>query len=471
MTPRVPMMMTAPEGPRAGMLRLNWMVSGKPPGGGRSCLTLKGVSIVLYVDARKSKFLSGIGATDERRRPVADMTIISKENSSHENDFGHKYHCDACEKDITNLVRVTCAECREGDSELDFCVDCFSSGKEVKNHKRTHGYMVKECLDFPLFTPDWTAQEELALVDCLKTFGIGNWEQIADHIGTKDKYEVGKHYQEVYVDSGSWPLPNIQTTFDKATSRRTVMRDPNPPVRKPFRAATSGPANHEIAGFMPGREEFETEFDNEAEGSVKDMIFDDNEPPEEVMLKTTILNIYNTALDRRIERKKFLKDRGLTHEFRKIINNEKKRSKEDKDLLNRVRVFARMQTANDFDKFLEGIYHEERLRARIAQLQEFRRMGITSYDQVPQYEQDKQTRANAAMRERYPGRARNDEPSPPRNPISRQPSATAVSTKRTAAPLDISSSEGIEMLLPNEQQLAPTFVFYLNRTLLSRRHC
>ena len=45
---------------------------------------------------------------------------------------------------------------------------------------------------------------------------------------------------------------------------------------------TSQPANHEIAGYMPGRLEFETEYENEAEQSVKDMIFNEDDAPEEV---------------------------------------------------------------------------------------------------------------------------------------------------------------------------------------------
>ena len=45
---------------------------------------------------------------------------------------------------------------------------------------------------------------------------------------------------------------------------------------------TSQPANHEIAGYMPGRLEFETEYENDAEQAVKDMIFSEDDPPEEV---------------------------------------------------------------------------------------------------------------------------------------------------------------------------------------------
>ncbi|KAJ3100779.1 Transcriptional adapter ada2 [Phlyctochytrium planicorne] len=319
-------------------------------------------------------------------------------------------------------------------------------------------------MDFPLFTANWTAQEELALVDGLRTYGIGNWEQISDHIGTKDKYEVGKHYEEVYVNQKTWPMPDMNVQFDKSTSRKLVVRDPNPPVRKPFRAATSGPVNHEIGGFMPGRDEFEYEFDNDAEGAVKDMVFEDNEPSEEVSLKTTILNIYNTALDRRKERKKFIKDRGLTTDFRKILNNEKKRPKEEKDLLNRIRVFAKIQTSDDFEKFSDD---EQKLRARISQLQEYRRMGITTFREANEYDREKFQRSTSLKSSfgfsslRYSRKF--DEISPPRHPslpITRQASTahslSLPAQKRSAAPLDVSSADGIDMLLANEQQLCST---------------
>lgn len=40
----------------------------------------------------------------------------------------------------------------------------------------------------------------------------------------------------------------------------------------PF-AMQSQPANHELSGYMPGRLEFEVEYENEAESIVKDMVF------------------------------------------------------------------------------------------------------------------------------------------------------------------------------------------------------
>lgn len=118
-------------------------------------------------------------------------------------DYGHRYQCDACSKDMTQLVVVRCAEC----ADFDLCVDCFSKGVEMKGHKKDHPYRVIESLDFPIFERDWGADEELLLVEGLETYGMGNWEQIADLVGTKNKLQCEEHYTNIYCSSPDWPIP------------------------------------------------------------------------------------------------------------------------------------------------------------------------------------------------------------------------------------------------------------------------
>ncbi len=54
---------------------------------------------------------------------------------------------------------------------------------------------------------EWGADEELALLDGIKMYGMGNWEDIAEHIGTKTKQQVEDHYLEAYVNTPTCPLP------------------------------------------------------------------------------------------------------------------------------------------------------------------------------------------------------------------------------------------------------------------------
>lgn len=48
---------------------------------------------------------------------------------------------------------------------------------------------------------------ELLLLEGLTLQGLGNWQAVAEHIGTRTKEEVEQHYNAVYINSPNWPLP------------------------------------------------------------------------------------------------------------------------------------------------------------------------------------------------------------------------------------------------------------------------
>jgi transcriptional adapter 2-alpha len=84
----------------------------------------------------------------------------------------------------------------------------------------------QELHSYPIFSDDWGADEyviissyhlksastshharELLLIEGISKAGLGNWQMIAEHVGTRTKEEVEEHYNSVYVDSPDWPLP------------------------------------------------------------------------------------------------------------------------------------------------------------------------------------------------------------------------------------------------------------------------
>lgn len=87
---------------------------------------------------------------------------------------------------------------------------------------------------------------------------------------------------------------------------------------------------------------------------------------------------------------------------------DKKRPKEEKDILHRLRPFARLQTAEDFEAFQADILckcqtilqclwndaysslaaDEHYLRKRISELQHYRRMGLRTAADIERYEAD-----------------------------------------------------------------------------------
>lgn len=54
----------------------------------------------------------------------------------------------------------------------------------------------------PIFTPDWGADEELLLISGLIQNGLGNWAEVAQHVGTRTKEECEQHYLQVYLGVG-----------------------------------------------------------------------------------------------------------------------------------------------------------------------------------------------------------------------------------------------------------------------------
>ena len=124
------------------------------------------------------------------------------------NEPGLQIQCDTCGCDLTHSVRIKCADavCQPGDG-VDICPNCFCKGKEFDKHKRGHAYRVVELHSYPIFSVDWGADEDLLLLEGISLQGIGNWQAIAEHVGTRTKDEIEKHYNEVYVDSPDWPLP------------------------------------------------------------------------------------------------------------------------------------------------------------------------------------------------------------------------------------------------------------------------
>jgi len=147
----------------------------------------------------------------------------------------------------------------------------------------------------------------------------------------------------------------------------------------------------EFAGFMPRRNDFDVEWENTAEHILADMEFSRSDPDSERDLKLQVISIYNKKLDGRAKRKQFIADHQLLNQ-KKQKQDDLKRSRDERDLVQRLRLFSRFHTADEHEKFVEKVLETKRLRKEIAQLQSYRRMGIRSLAEAEMYELDKQRR-------------------------------------------------------------------------------
>lgn len=357
-------------------------------------------------------------------------------------------------------VRIRCADDACGD--YDLCVPCFSEGKHSGKHDpATHAYQVIEQHSIPIFTEDWGADEELLLLEGAETYGLGSWADIADHIGGyRFKDEVRDHYINTYLNSSKFPLPERASPHDtelfdsiprdefQARKKRRIEERKEaskaaPPPESKQKPTSSVPSCHEVQGYMPGRREFETEHFNEAEEAVQHMQFEPGdginpktgEIEPEMELKMTVMDIYNHRLTARLERKRVIFEHNLL-EYRKNTANDKKRTKEERDFLTKLKPFARMLNEDDFDLFAGGIEYEYNLRAAIHQLQEWRRMQIVDLQAGERYEQDKAQRlarlAATGSNDRFALSGR------PRPSAQAEPQAAAVALLAPDLPMNTS---------------------------------
>uniref|UniRef100_A0A7S3CKA9 Transcriptional adapter 2-alpha/beta-like domain-containing protein n=1 Tax=Strombidium rassoulzadegani TaxID=1082188 RepID=A0A7S3CKA9_9SPIT len=122
----------------------------------------------------------------------------------------------------------------------------------------------------------------------------------------------------------------------------------------------------------------------DAELLLADMEFFEEDTEENIKLKNSVIELYNARLDERIRRKKFVIERGLL-DLKRQQKYERKRTKEERDIINSMKIFARFNTEEDHQRIVNNLIKERMIREVIEQLKFFRSKGLTSLDQIEKY--------------------------------------------------------------------------------------
>lgn len=136
---------------------------------------------------------------------------------------------------------------------------------------------------------------------------------------------------------------------------------------------------------------------------------------------------------------------------------ERKRPRDERDLVNRLKPFARLHTAQEHETFVDGLVYEMTLRKRINELQEYRRMGLTTFAEAELYEKDKVARATFRP---MPGRESLLLSNNRSGRESKRPSLGGdetilpkPSTSKKHNTLSLTQSQGFHLLTNSEQRL------------------
>jgi len=357
-----------------------------------------------------------------------------------------QYHCDYCSKDISNTVRIRCAVCQP---EFDLCTECFYTGVELRGHQKSHPYRVIDNMHFPFFELNWSADEEQLLLEGLELFGVGNWTDVAEHVSTKDKFACQEHYYKFYMKSPTWPIPDysqVLATRDRVnklnsgkyekTRKPSVAKNnskkPTPP--QPVGQAKS-PFIDDLNAYMPLRGEFETEWDNECENHVQDLVFEDNETEEEQETKMKLLEAYNARLGIRYKTRDFVIQKRL-HDTKHQEKLAKSRSKEHQEFYNQYKRFLQIMTPEEYENLTLGLATQKILEQKILKYQNYRSKGISTKAEANLYEHE----LNQREKDKSKGKRRGSKPS-----------------RRSVVPLDLEGQPGFQLLSKQEQDLCRNY--------------
>ncbi|KAL5463554.1 hypothetical protein EMCRGX_G032459 [Ephydatia muelleri] len=288
-----------------------------------------------------------------------------------------RYQCSYCGCDIT--LRLKCASC----NDFDLCLHCFSSGATAGSHKPDHPYQLIDEGSFPLLTMDWGAIEEVLLLDAVEQDGLGNWDDIAAHVVTKTAKESKEHYNDLYVNGiiGEGTIP--PTNHESALNNQGGEAPPSPPHYTPV--CLEHPEQMEL-GYMPYRDDFEREYDNNAEAVISEMSFTADDDDIEKALKLAHVDMYNRRMAERERRKGMAHQHNLIVGKQKLSTIKKKMSKEEKELGGRYHQFARLMEPEKYEEFIQSLKKEKLLKHRIKELMRYRRNGITKLDECSEFE-------------------------------------------------------------------------------------
>ncbi|KAL3856457.1 hypothetical protein ACJMK2_011213 [Sinanodonta woodiana] len=291
-------------------------------------------------------------------------------------DVEDRHRCGFCHAHLMEPY-IKCCQCTQTEDKMFICLHCFAKGVEFNGHESSHAYSIVKN-NFPLFEKGWTALEELNLIKAISDCGYGNWVDVSHQLRTKSAQECERHYTCNYIENPALPLPELpDVQLDIHPLPFVFKLSENPP-----RPAEGSSVYNEMAGYMAARGDFTSEYDNFMEIDLRQMKFaskDDDELEED--LKLAVLDIYQNCLKERERRKRVIRRYGLIN--LKALNYFNRRyDRTIKHLLDGLRVFMRLLSPEEYEKFIESLHYEYEIKNEIQKLQLFRDNGLTLLRQI-----------------------------------------------------------------------------------------
>lgn len=278
----------------------------------------------------------------------------------------------------------------------------------------------QDCGTFPIFgsCDKWRALDEVALLEAIEQYGFGNWTDIADSIGQNVTADEAKdHYSNYFILGSLGRAVWTQTDTSELSMRdHTCLNDGplSPSLTTPLPAITDvNQKDEDSLGYLPKRDDFEREYDNECETLVSTLSMNSTEDDEiETNLKLAHISMYRMRLKERFRKKQIAREYGLVSHFFKshnafkdtthstpqknsnIVN--KKSSKQTSSQENesqfkssfddKYKPFLRFQTFEESRELFQNIQREKEIKSKIKELVRYRKNGLKRMNETIAFE-------------------------------------------------------------------------------------
>lgn len=292
---------------------------------------------------------------------------------------------------------------------------------------------------FSLWGPEaeggWTSREEQSLLDAIEQYGFGNWEDMAAHVGaSRTPQEVMEHYVTMYIHGNLGKACIPDSIPNRVTDHTCPSGGPlSPSLTTPLPPLDISLPEQQQLGYMPLRDDYEIEYDQDAEKLISALSVNYDDEDVEIDMKRAHVDMYVRKLRERQRRKNIARDYNLVPVFlgrdKKDKDKEKpgslgvlgttgglggagaagggtigsgsstaggagpvpstpkrKIAKEEKEQRVRLKGLCQFMAHREFEEFFENLHKERLLRAKVRELQRYRRNGIMRLDESVEYE-------------------------------------------------------------------------------------
>lgn len=257
---------------------------------------------------------------------------------------------------------------------------------------------------------------------------------MAAHVGaSRTPQEVMEHYVTMYIHGNLGKACIPDSIPNRVTDHTCPSGGPlSPSLTTPLPPLDISLAEQQQLGYMPLRDDYEIEYDQDAEKLISGLSVNYDDEDVEIEMKRAHVDMYVRKLRERQRRKNIARDYSLVPVFlgrdKKDKEKEKlgglgvvgtaggvggagtgggaigsgsitaagagsvpstpkrKITKEEKEQRVRLRGLCQFMAHREFEDFFENMHKERVLRAKVRELQRYRRNGITRLEESAEYE-------------------------------------------------------------------------------------